>query len=86
MEAFSTGKIYNLMGKKDLLFLGLSLFSSSFNNFTFNKGIEFGIDFAGGTIVQVKYEQAALIDRIREVLNETKFKGSLLQNLEVMMK
>ncbi|MDD3595577.1 MAG: protein translocase subunit SecF, partial [Sulfuricurvum sp.] len=32
------------------------------------KGLNFGIDFAGGTIVQVKYEGAAPIDKMREKL------------------
>ncbi len=35
------------------------------------KGLNFGIDFAGGTIVQVKYEQKAPIDKIRSILNST---------------
>ena len=76
MEAFSTEKIYNLMGKR-FAFLGLSSFLVVASIILLlTKGLNFGIDFAGGTIVQVKYEQAAPIDRIREVLNETKFKGS----------
>lgn len=40
------------------------------------KGLNFGIDFAGGTIVQVKYDKKAPIDKIREVLNKTDYKGS----------
>ncbi len=76
MEAFSTEKIYNLMGKR-FAFLGLSSFLVVASIILLlTKGLNFGIDFAGGTIVQVKYEQAAPIDRIREVLNETKFKCS----------
>ncbi len=41
------------------------------------KGLNFGIDFAGGTIVQVKYEGAAPIDKMREKLaNNPLFEGS----------
>ena len=73
MEAFSTEKIYNLMGKR-FAFLGLSSFLVVASIILLlTKGLNFGIDFAGGTIVQVKYEQAAPIDRIREVLKPTKY-------------
>ena len=34
----------------------------------FTRGLNYGIDFVGGTIVEVKYEQAAPLDKIREVL------------------
>ena len=36
------------------------------------KGLNYGIDFAGGTIVQVKYEGKAPIDKVREVLGTIK--------------
>jgi len=41
------------------------------------KGLNFGIDFAGGTIVQVKYEGTAPIDTMRKKLaNNPLFEGS----------
>ena len=36
------------------------------------KGLNYGIDFAGGTIVQVKYEGKAPIDKVRETLSTVK--------------
>ncbi len=36
------------------------------------KGLNYGIDFAGGTIVQVKYEGKAPIDKVREALSKVK--------------
>ncbi len=36
------------------------------------KGLNYGIDFAGGTIVQVKYEGKAPIDKVREALSDVK--------------
>ena len=38
----------------------------------FTKGLNYGIDFAGGTIVQVKYEGKAPIDKVREALSKIK--------------
>ena len=73
MEIFKKDKIYDFMGKR-LAFLGLSsiLIVASII-LLLTKGLTFGIDFAGGTIVQVKYEQAAPLDKIRETLKNTKF-------------
>ena len=76
MEIFKTNKTYGFMAKR-IPFTAVSAILIIISVFSlFTKGLNFGIDFAGGTIVQVKYEQNAPIDRIREVLNETKFKGS----------
>ncbi len=76
MEIFKSGKIYDFMGKR-IPFLGLSaLLVAASIVLLVTKGLNFGIDFAGGTLVQVKYEQKAPIDKIREVLNETQYKGS----------
>ena len=71
MEFFKGNKTYNFMGKR-LPFLGLSailLVASIILLIT--KGVNFGIDFAGGTLVQVKYEQKAPIDKIRDILSNT---------------
>jgi preprotein translocase subunit SecF len=76
MEIFKSGKIYDFMGKR-IPFLGLSaLLVAASIVLLVTKGLNFGIDFAGGTLVQVKYEQKAPIDKIREVLNGTQYKGS----------
>lgn len=76
MEIFKKGIIYDFMGKR-IPFLGLSaLLVIASIGLLVTKGLNFGIDFAGGTIVQVKYEQKAPIDKIRDVLNGTPYKGS----------
>ena len=78
MEVFSTEKTYNLMGKR-FAFLGLSSFLVVASIILLlTKGLNFGIDFAGGTIVQVKYEQNAPIDNIRETLKPTKYGNSII--------
>ena len=43
----------------------------------FTKGFNLGIDFAGGTIIQVKYEKEAPIQKVRDALGEdSRFKGA----------
>lgn len=76
MEIFKSGKVYNFMGKR-LPFLGFSsLLVIASIVLLLTKGINFGIDFAGGTIVQVKYEEKAPIKEIRETLKSTQYKNA----------
>ncbi|MEA3491108.1 MAG: protein translocase subunit SecF [Campylobacterota bacterium] len=43
----------------------------------FTKGFNYGIDFAGGTLIQIKYEGNAPINKVRERLNtEEKYRGA----------
>jgi preprotein translocase subunit SecF len=78
MEIFKTEKIYNLMGKR-VAFLGFSsILVIASIILLLTKGLNFGIDFAGGTIVQVKYEKAAPIDQLRDLLKETKYSNAVI--------
>jgi preprotein translocase subunit SecF len=54
-----------------LLFLSISTFLvvGSFV-LLFTKGLNFGIDFTGGTIVQVKYTKTAPLTTIREAFQD----------------
>ncbi len=69
MEIFKQNKTYDFMGKR-LPFLGFSalLVIISFV-LLFTKGLNLGIDFSGGTLVQVQYTQNAPIDKVRDVLS-----------------
>ena len=77
MEIFKSGKTYDFMAKR-LPFLGLSsVLVIAAIILLFVKGLNFGVDFSGGTIVQVKYDQKAPIANIRDVLNQSaKYKNS----------
>ncbi|WP_018870410.1 MULTISPECIES: protein translocase subunit SecF [unclassified Thioalkalivibrio] len=43
------------------------------------RGINFGIDFTGGTLVEVGYPEAVELDPIRETINEGGFQGAQVQ-------
>ena len=60
MEIFNNSKTYDFMGKKNSLLSisGILIIASIFLLLT--RGLNYGIDFVGGTIVQVKYENIAL--------------------------
>lgn len=79
MQIFSYDKIYDFSGRQKL-FLGVSaLFFALAVALLTGKGMNFGIDFTGGTVVQVRYAEAAPIDKMRESLVGTRFDGALIQ-------
>ncbi len=72
MEFFKSSKIYDFMGKSKL-FISISLvFILTSYMLLFTKGLNYGIDFVGGTIIQVKYDKKAPIKDIRAKLKEDK--------------
>lgn len=68
MEFFKYTKTFNFMGKSKLaMILSVVLVLSSYLLLA-TKGLNYGVDFAGGTVVQVKYTTAAPLDAMREKL------------------
>lgn len=79
MQIFSKDKIYSFM-KFSPVFLALSivLIASSYGMLGF-KGLSYGIDFSGGTLVQVRYEKPAPIKQIREQMSKVEtFKNATI--------
>ncbi len=76
MQIFDKDKIYEFMKFRYVAFaVSLVLVIGSLFLF-FTKGFNYGIDFSGGTLIQVKYDQKAPLDLIREKFNATgKFSG-----------
>lgn len=78
MEIFKTNKTYGFMAKRvpftavSAILIIISIFS------LFTKGLNFGIDFAGGTVIQVKYEKEAPISEIRDILKETRHSNAAI--------
>jgi preprotein translocase subunit SecF len=72
MEFFKYNKTYNFMGKSKIaMILSIVLVLASWAILA-TKGLNYGIDFAGGTIVQVKYDKKAPIEEMRERLKSDK--------------
>ncbi|HDZ4929932.1 TPA: protein translocase subunit SecF [Campylobacter jejuni] len=79
MQLFSEKKIYDFMRMRfAAISLSFILFFGSIY-LLWDRGLQYGIDFSGGTLVQLKYENAAPITQIREILE----KQGTFQNLSV---
>ena len=74
--------------KKDIPFMRYRKLSAFISILTFvlavffliSKGLNLGVDFTGGTIMEVKYSQPAKIDEIRETLSTINLSDSQVQN------
>ena len=79
MEFFSSNKIYDFMSKRNL-FISISLiFIIGSIVLIFTKGFNWGIDFKGGTVVQVQFQKQAPVKEIRELLSK-KYEGVSVTN------
>jgi len=72
-------RIFNFMGPRKLLALisGLMLLAS-IASLAIN-GLRFGLDFTGGSLVEVGYEQAADLNTVRAQLQEAGFNDAIVQ-------
>ena len=77
MQLFKYEKPLSLMAQaKRFGILSIILVITSLG-LIFTKGFNMGIDFAGGTVIQVQYDQKAPIDEVREILgNQEGYKGA----------
>lgn len=79
-ELIKQGTKFDFMGKAKLFFLISGVFILISLGLIFTKGFNFGIDFAGGTIVQVKFEKAPDLNQIRESINKLGLGETIIQN------
>ena len=77
MEFFKQTKTIGFMGKSKItMIISVILVLSSYG-LLLTKGLNYGVDFAGGTIVQVQYTHDAPIDNMRKQLSSNEmFKGA----------
>ena len=74
--------------KKDIPFMKYSKISAAISIATFIlaiffitlRGLNLGVDFTGGTMMEVSYPEAANIENIRETLKEINLKDTQVQN------
>ena len=65
--------------RKIAAFISILTFVMAFF-FLFQKGLNYGVDFTGGTIIEISYEEKANIDEIREQLTKINLNEIQVQN------
>lgn len=79
-DSAKTKKVINFMGqRKKAGFFSLLLILLSLGSLTF-KGINFGLDFTGGTLVEVGYSEAVPLDSVRTKLSAAGYSGAVVVN------
>ena len=74
--------------KKDIPFMSYGRITTAISLVTFilavfflaTKGLNYGVDFTGGTVMEVNYPQAANIDGIRKAVDSIGLKDATVQN------
>jgi preprotein translocase subunit SecF len=73
MEFFKYSRTFDFMSKSKLAMLFSVILILASYAVLATKGLNYGVDFAGGTVVQVKYDTKAPINAMREKLKSNKF-------------
>ncbi len=80
MQFIKPGINIDFIGKRNFAFiLSLVLIVISVGSLVVHRGPRYGIDFAGGTLVQVKFDQAVTIEGIKAGLQEMELTASAVQ-------
>ena len=74
--------------KKDIPFMSYGRLTTAISLITFllavfflwSKGLNYGVDFTGGTVMEVNYPQTANIDNIRKAVDSIGLKDATVQN------
>ncbi len=80
MELIKAGTKFDFVGKMKIAFgISMALIAVSIASVLWHGGLNYGIDFAGGTIVQIKFKQEPATERIRAALQPIGLEGSIIQ-------
>ena len=77
MTISTTKKMINFTGmRKPAMILSAMLLIASIGSLIIN-GLNLGVDFTGGTVVEIGYTEAADVDKIRKQLTEAKYDAAV---------
>jgi preprotein translocase subunit SecF len=80
MEFFSKQTNFDFIGQqRTALILSAIILIASFA-LLFTRGLNFGLDFTGGTLVELGYPGPADLDQTRSLLENSEFAGAIIQN------
>ena len=65
---------------KPAVFLSIAVIIIGIASLIWHGGPNYGIDFAGGTLIQIKFQKETHVDKIRAAFKTLGFEGSIIQN------
>jgi preprotein translocase subunit SecF len=81
MDLFKTTPKIDFMGKRQIAIgLSVALFVLSFIAFA-TRGLNFGIDFTGGTLIEVAYDRVVDLGEVRKQLAAAGFDAAIVQHV-----
>lgn len=80
MQIFKKTPTFNFMGKRQQALIFSSLLIIASISSLAIKGLNFGLDFTGGTLIEVGYQQSADLNKIRNRLTTAGFGDAVVQN------
>ena len=73
---------YDFIGNRNITFvISIVLIVLGIGSVIFKGGLNFGIDFVGGTLVEVRFNDIPEVDTIRAAVEEVNFPNSVIQRL-----
>jgi preprotein translocase subunit SecF len=81
MEIIKTDTHYNFVRMmKPAVILSVAVIIIGIASLVWHGGPNYGIDFAGGTLIQIKFQNDVHADKIRAAFKSIGFEGSIIQN------
>jgi len=80
MQLLKNNPDFNFMSKRRIAaVISIILLITSITSIVM-QGLNFGIDFTGGTIIEVEYSEAVELESIRQTLEKNNFNDAIVQN------
>ena len=80
MEIFKTESHIDFMGKRGLVAILLAVMILVSMGSLVVRGLNLGLDFTGGTLIEVNYAAAADLGKVRDTLAKAGFEGAVVQS------
>ncbi len=80
MQIFKKATNFDFMGKRKLALVFSFLFIAISIGALAARGLNFGLDFTGGTLIEVGYEQPADLQQVRSALEKAGFDDAVVQH------